>query len=411
MAAVTRRWRGLVGLAAAVTSAELFGRWSRQLWLTVAGIALPVALLVIVTSVSTGLAAGATVQNPAVDYWIVPEAAGSSSAVVAVGGPQFGDVHATSARLSGDPDIEHVSPVLQSLVRVRAADGESQFVLAVGVLPRATPDRYAGVSTAGLTPGDPYFANGTYGGSWTGQAVLSSGAAELLGVDRGAAVTLASRRTESRSFTVVNVSEGGATGAGELPVMLVHLSELQVVTGADAGDRADQLLVATSTRGVRDRLAAVYPRSEVLTRTGLATRQVLDSSLPRALALGALAVAVIVGVLFAASTMGLAVAAKGRTRAVLAAVGVSARSRAVLVATEILVLALLGGGLGVGLGGLGAAAINLSAAWAGAPTPVAVFRPVFVAYGLGVAVVIGLVTVPYLVVIGRRTTRIADLAA
>lgn len=249
MGPVTGRWRGLVGLAVARTVGELVDRRSRQLWLTVLGVALPVALLLVVTSVSAGLAAGATVQNPAVDYWIVPESAGGTSSVVAVGGPQFGAVHPTSERLAGDDDIAHVSPVLQSLVRVETAGEASEFVLAVGVLPRAAPDRYAGVSTAGLTPGDPHYADGTYNGTWTGEAVLSDGAADLLGVGIGDELSVgATRRAGTSGFTVVNVSEGGGTGAGQVPVMLVHLSELQTVTGADQGDRADQLLVVTSSR-------------------------------------------------------------------------------------------------------------------------------------------------------------------
>lgn len=409
---MTRRWPDLVGFAANGVREALITRRSRQRWFTVVGIGLPIALLLTVTSVSTGLAAGATIQNPGIDYWIVPESSGTSSPVVAVGGPQFGEVHSTSARLTARTDVAYASPVLQSLVRVQATAGRSEFVLAIGVIPRADNGRYAGLSTAHLAPGDPHYAGGSYDGPWTGEAVLSRGAATLLDVEAGQTVTVGSSRgAEPHNFTVANVSSGGTTGVGELPVMVVHLGELQAVTGADSGDRADQLLVSTSDPGVRDALAAVYPRSRVLTRSGLATQQVLDSALPRALALGALTVAVVVGVLFAASTMGMAVAAEGRNRAVLAAVGLSSRSRAILVATDAVLLSLIGGVLGVLLGYVGAVVINLVAEATATTLPVTVFRPVFVAYGLVVAVTIGLLTVPYLLVIGRRTTSIGDLAA
>lgn len=406
------RWRGLFGLAGRRVAARATGQGSRQLWLTVAGVALPVALLLVVTSVSTGLATGATVTNPDVDYWIVPESGDAASAVVSVGGPQLGRVHATSTRLSERDGIDHATPVLRSMVQVRAASGREEFVIAVGVVPRATPDRFAGVSTAGLSPGDPYFADGRYDGAHTGEAVLSAGAAELLGASAGSTLGVgAASAGRNRSFTVVNVSEGGATAGGTLPVMVVHLSELQAVTGADAGDRADQLLVSTTEPGVREALEGVYPESLVLTRSGLATQRLFDAALPRALSLTALAVALVVGVLFAGSTLGLAVAAEGRHRALLSALGVSGRSRAAVLAVEVTIVALVGGVAGAALGAAGAAAINLVALRTLTTLPVAVFRPVFVGYGLAVALAIGLATVPYLLAVGRRTTAVEDLTA
>lgn len=386
----------------------MWGRGSLQTWLTVAGVGVPIAVMLIVTGLGFGLVSETTVRSPGVDYWIVPEAGTTQSSVVSVGGPQLGQVHGVSAGLSARDDIEYATPVLMELVRVTSG-GTGEFVLALGVIPRATADEFVGVSSGGLTPGDPFYANGSFDGDWTGEAVVSSGAADLLDAGPGSRITVeSSSEQRNRSFTVVGVSQG-ASGLGELPVVLVHLSELQRLTGADSGDQADQFLVKTGQPGVRGVLEGIYPRSLVLSRTGLAVQQVVSAELPLAMAVIALVVAVVIGSLFAASTLGLTIAADSTTRAVLAAIGFSGRSRAALIATQTITVTLLGGILGVVLGTTGILVMNAAARRFFVDLPVARFDPVLVAYGLGVAVVIGLVTVPYLLVVSRRTTTMEDL--
>lgn len=390
------RWRGLLGVA---VHRALAPGGARQLWLTVAGVAVPVALLLVVTGMGFGLATESTVRSPGVDYWVVPEGASAGSSVVSVGGPQLGEVHATSARVNEWPEVEYSTPVLLEVVRVSSGEA-SEFVLAVGVVPRAAAESFVGVSTAGLTPGDPYFA----AGDWTGEAVLSTGAAAQLGAAEGSTLRVETTgAAPDRDLAVTRIERTSGSGLADFPVVLVHLGELQALTGAEAGDRADQLLVKTAEPGVRPALAALYPNTLVLSRTGLAVRQTVRSELPLAMAGLAFVVALVVGGLFVASTMGLAVAAESRTRALLAALGFSGRSRAALVAIEALVVAVLGGVVGVGLGAAGILAVNAGARRV-VDLPVARFEPVLVGYGVGVAALIGLAVAPYLLVVSRRTT-------
>ncbi|MFC6993601.1 FtsX-like permease family protein [Haladaptatus sp. GCM10025707] len=69
----------------------------------------------------------------------------------------------------------------------------------------------------------------------------------------------------------------------------------------------------------------------------------LSEDVPVSVAVTALLVALVIGTLSIATTMGLAVAADQRDRAVLAAIGISRRSRSVLLVTQTLTVALLGG--------------------------------------------------------------------
>lgn len=371
----------------------------------IAGIAVPVALMVVVTSVSLGLVGGATVASPDVDYWIVP--ADASSAVVDVGGPQFGEVHPVSERVAARDDVSLASPVLVSLIRAEAGE-RSEYVLAVGVVPSETPFSVSGVSTAGLTPGDPHYENGSFAGPMTDEAIASGGAASLLDVTAGDAVTLRTATGASRTMTLTGVDDSGDE-AGNLPIVVVHLGELQTLTGTAAGDRADQLLVQTTDPGVRPALEAVYPQSEVIARGGLGASEVVDSGLALAMAVSALLVSLVVGTLFAATTIGLAVAERAPERAVLAAVGVSSRSRAALIAVEALAVSLVGGVVGVALGVASLPVVDAAGRRLVADVAVTQFHPLVGAYGLAVAGLIGLVVVPYLTVMGRRTASLEVL--
>ena len=375
----------------------------QRVLLSVVGVALAVGLMVAVTGVSLGLASQAVVEGEDVDYWVVPENADVESLAVSTGGVKLGGVHAASERLAADPRVEYATPVLLELLPVRdATTGERTYVLAVGVVARQGGE-VLGVPTDQLTPGDPHYANGSYGGPWTGEVVLNGAAATVTNASTGTTLALA-RSDGNRSLTVVDTATGGsATPAGSTPIAVVHLSELQSLTGATEGDQADQVLVSTTDRGVRDRIEALYPRTTVVTRSGLGAQRVTASNLPLAVAVAALVAAVVVGVLFVTTLMGLEVSADRRQLATLAALGFSGRSRAVLVAVETLTVSVLGGLVGLLLGSLAILGINAVAATPTGAGAVARFDPLLAGYALAVAAVIGLVGAVYPVLLGRRT--------
>lgn len=420
------RWRGVLGLAVHRVRARLR---SRSIWLSVSGVALPVALMILVTSVSLGLATQSTVQSENVDYWITPEKASTSTKAVAVGSSSLGNVHAATATIRRHDRVAGATPVLLQLLRVTApATNTTEYVLALGVIPSRGIDEVSGVSVRGLQAGDPYYQNGTYNGTWTGEVVLSSAASELLGVTRGSQLRPAGRQSEvgRRPLRVTGVSATEVrTGFGDVPILVMHLSELQALTGTTRYDQASQLLVRTRDEGVTSFLTRIvpgtdaglkpflerlYPEASVMTRTGLTSRQVLDADLPLAMSLTSSIVAVVVGTLFLVTMMGLAVVNDRPNLAVLTVLGFSRRARSVLVAMQTLVVTLLGGLLGVGLGAGGIVAINRIVPRYLPVQDLAVAHPLLGVYGLGVAIVIGLLAAPYLFVVSRRTAVLEELA-
>ncbi|MFB6218303.1 MAG: FtsX-like permease family protein, partial [Halobacteriaceae archaeon] len=323
---------------------------------------------------------------------------------VSVGGPQLGAVHRTSEEIREYPGVTAASPVALDVLELRHGTA-AEYVLVVGVV--AAPDlAVAGLPTSALAPGDPYYANGTYAGRWTGDAVLSAAAADLLGAEANDTLTVRGNYTFTvRSVTAAGAGSGVTAGAGSVPVALVHLAELQAVTGTTDSDTADQLLVATDDPGVRERLAGVYPSTDVVARSGVSSDSIADSELALAVGLGAL-----VDGLFLGTTMGLEVTADRRQYATLAAIGVSGRSRGALVVAQVLVVTGLGGVLGVALGGAGILAANrLADALLGAGA-VAVAHPALAPYGVGVALLVGLLASPYLVWLAGRTSVLEQLS-
>jgi putative ABC transport system permease protein len=404
---------------------------SSRITLSVVGVAIAVAMMTTVAGVSLGLASQSAVQGSDVDYWVVPAGADLDTIAVSVDGPRLGNVHEISATLAADDRVDYATPVLIQLVPVQPtpagadavpnatnADSSREYLVLVGVIGPTAPtdsgtdttDRprtVAGVPVDPLRPGDPHYANGSYDGEWTGETVLSGAAADLLAAGEGDRLQLAgTAAATNRSFTVTHVANGSLqTGVGPAPVAVVHLSELQAATGATADDPADQLLVSTDSRAVRDRIERLYPGTDVVTRAGLSTsgQQVSASSLPFAMGVAGFVVATVVGALFVATLFGLEVLADRRRLGVLTAVGVSDRSTSIVVFVQVVALCLLGGVVGSIAGAVGIVLVNAVAGHLLGVGDVALFRPLLLAYGLGVAALIGLLAAPYPLVLSRRT--------
>lgn len=397
-----RKVAALVGVGIRRTVGRLRGGDARRVVITAVGVCLAVALMTTVTGVALGLASGSTVRSDDVNYWVVPEGGSASTIAVSVDGPQLGAVHSLTARLQADERVDYVTPVQMRIVRIRAGEA-TDYVLAVGVIPDSENRTIAGVTTGGMTAGDPHYANGSFDGPWTGEAIVSDAAASLLEVNHGDRLDVA-MGSANQSFTATRIQAGDLnSGVGPVPVMLVHLSELQSISGATGGDQADQLLVSTDSPAVKETLEGLYPRTQVIAKGGIGAGPVSTSSLPLAVAVAALLAALVIGTLFTATLMGLEMTADRTQLAVLEAIGYSTRSRAVLVTVETLSVTAVGGLAGVVLGAGGIVLVNaVSADLVGVAT-VARFHPLLLGYGLGVALLIGALAAPYPVWQSSRT--------
>jgi len=367
-------------------------------WMSIGGVALAVGLMVVVAGIGVGIATQSTVYGDNVDYWITPESEGSSSALIDTDGPQLDSVHPTASELSEHESIEYASPVLTQPLRIETDDGTADNVLAVGVINQPGFDAITDVTTEGLTEADPYYETNT----WTGEIVASAGTAELLSATEGDAVVVTHPRgATEREFSVVTVDPGTASES-QFPIVVMQLSELQAITGADRTDQAEQFVVSSNDPAIEPMLAEVYPHSTVSTRAGLNAQAVFEDELPLALSVTAAIIAVVIGTLFVMTTTGLSVAADRSRLSTLAAIGVSRSTRFRLLASELVLITVVGGLIGLGLGIIGIRGANIAAQRTVISGTVASTEPFVLASGLVIAGVIGVLSLPYLAILLRR---------
>ncbi|ATW88307.1 putative ABC transport system permease protein [Halohasta litchfieldiae] len=405
LASLFQRVVGLLGVSFRRTYVRATQTAPGRTWLSVGGVALAVGLMVVVTGIGVGIATQSTVYSENVDYWITPETDGGSSALVDADSPQFGSVHPTAADLTAMDSIKYASPVLQQPIRLETDSGGAEYVLAVGIVGHPEFTEIADTMTAGLTPGDPYYANGT----WTGEVVLSAGAAELLSASEGDRVNVTRPQAGSeRNFSVVTVDPGTQSGS-QFPIAVMQLSELQAITGGNVNDEAGQIVVSSTDPDIEPMLANIYPRSTVSTRAGLNAQAVFEEELPLALSVTSAIIAIVIGTLFVMTTTGLSVASDRGKIATLAAIGISRRTRFGLLASEILTITAVGGVVGVVLGAGGIRVTNIVAQQTLTSGDVASADPIVIGFGFVISGVIGLLVLPYLAVLLSRVGRAREV--
>ncbi|OLZ40008.1 hypothetical protein A6E15_02995 [Natrinema saccharevitans] len=406
------RWRGLVGLTVTRWWQRATRTTGGRIASTIATVALTVAFLLVVTGVALALADGGTASDDDAAVQITAEDGSTLSTVDGVEGPRLGASNDRARELRSASGVDHASPVLVETVRLESDAGEPRPVRVVGVVPDGESRTVAGLPTAPLEAGDPHYADGSYDGPRAGGIVLSPTAADRLEASEGdeVAVSMPGRDQANASgavptVTVAAVADGGDGGA---PVAIVHLSELQSLSGADDGQLADRVLVwgepaAASAAG------DAYPDASVTVAGSADPAALFDDGLAFAASAVALLVGLTICASFVATTAGMAVDEDRRTLAVLESVGVPVGGRLAVVAVSTGLTTLVGALAGVAFGAAGIAGVNAVAGATVAPGAVAQFHPLFVPYGIAVALLAGLVAVPYPLAVAARTSVLEEV--
>lgn len=404
------RWLGIAGLSATRLWKRTVRTRSGRLVATIFAVALTIALLLLVTGIALGLAEGGIATQDDADVRITPEDERTLSAVDGVEEPSLGATNERAETISSQDGVEHASPVLTEPVRLETGDGGSETVLLVGIVPDDEPRTVAGLSTAALEPGDPHYADGSYDGPREGEVVLSRTAAERLDATADDDLRLSSARTDGEPPTVsVAAVDEPAAGDAETPVALVHLSELQSTSGAADGELADRILVWGDGDSATAAATDAYPDAGIESTGDTDPSSLFDDGLAFATSVLALIVGVAICASFVATTMGMTVNEDRATLAILAAVGFPTHSRLAIVAFSTALTTLCGALLGIALGVVGIHVVNAVAGATVASGAVATMHPLFVPYAIGVALVSGLVAVPYPLAVAARTTILAEV--
>jgi putative ABC transport system permease protein len=394
--------------------------------LTALGIGLAVGLVVLLLALSAGIQTSASELATASGVDLI--AASANTTLSSGSFPPIEHAHALSMEIPlQDSNVETASPWLVSdLVFGNAslwARANQSAVPsgwsptgsgAVGWIPDdntgiETPDLYTG--TGFTLPGDPYYADGGYNGTKTGQIELDQGLAGVLGVTVGQPVWAAASPptgpadleawyANATEFHVVGIT-GPFWLVPSALLAFAYLSELQAIVGggSPSTDYGSLILIhlhdptlATTDQG---QIAATFSGLTVFTLANILgeIQHVVDLYRTFGELIGLIGLTV--AALFTTTVLQMSVDDRSREIALLRAIGHSRASVGSLVVQEGLAVSLLGLAVGLPIAYVGAEAINafLLRLLAGLPSGFTFvsFDPTVVASGLASVLIIGLV--------------------
>lgn len=355
------------------------GRRRSRTVFTLFAIAVAVAMTILMTSTGLGLKAGSSAMYvQEVDFWIIPYGSGVTDPITNSEQTMLGRVHRKIETIIKHPDVNGASPILNKVVYASdsVGGGEPKVIIGIGVIPGSID--VAPVSSEGFTPGDP---------GDTHEAVVNEKTARLLGVRIGDVIYAGESQTSLQPFNIVNVIAIPEYSLS--PVIVLHLSELQEITGNKDGDRANQIIVSG---GTKDFLKSVYPDATVLSNTESTAHTICSDEKILATTLAVVSVSILICILFISTTMIMSVAEKQGEFAVMRAIGISDATIIRIVLCESILLSLAGGILGAFLSVYGRELLSEIGYYLYETRIPMVMPPLLLIAGIGVAVVAGVLS-------------------
>lgn len=172
------------------------------------------------------------------------------------------NAHPLAEDIATHDDVENAVPMAFQVVYVSTDGEEFETTMGSGV-----PGLGGSVSLEegdGFTGGDTHYADGSYDGEMTHQAVIAPETAEEFDLDVGDSIYVGGTVANARQneFEIVGISSTFANFLGTGTVT-IRLSELQTLTGNAFDDSATLITIQTAPdadrEAVRDELAAEFP--------------------------------------------------------------------------------------------------------------------------------------------------------
>ncbi len=345
--------------------------------MTCAAVAISMGLLISMFSVSEGI----------MDSAEVPLLESREDLVINPDQGRIEQSHTIAADITSWDEVDFATPALYQDMRVLlpepdAVDGRyPKVVEALGIVPApfwelmGERERERFDQDEWFTYlDDPYFGNGTYDGHFTGEILLSQ---NLRGPDLQVGHVLPVIALDRVvNMTVVGFFDhewAGLTGIADLSFAILHLSELQALTGmawegegasARVVDLSNLVSVALTHEAVKDRaeeevaqrIRDEYPAyaEDVFTKGEQLELIRQETMIAEAFYFAIGSVSMLIGLLFVATIMIVSVLERTREIGILRAIGISRRSVFAQVITEAMVLVLAGALIGIVPGYFGA---------------------------------------------------------
>jgi putative ABC transport system permease protein len=360
-------------------------------FLTVLAIGISVASVILLVSVAISMNQGNEASQEQTDFWVIPSGSDVFDSVTNSEKTMLGNVHQRVDAIKSNPDVKSITPILNKVLY--AAKKEPKVILGVGIIPDGTTL----IASDALSIGDP----GYYGENWTFEVAINRQLSNLLGVKKGDYIYLG-----ASSIALVNSTPFKITSIQDLadfstaPVAVLHLSELQGLTGNLKGDRANQIIVTGNK--LLPLLQEYFPDAIVLSEAQYYAHSITDDKRTLATAIAVIVVSFVMGVLFISSAMIFSVNEKQKEFAAMRAIGISDKSIMKIVMYEAVMISIIGGAAGVILGFFGRNALNAATRSLFGIDIVSSINPVIIIAAFSTAVIAGVVSGVIPAFLGRR---------
>jgi putative ABC transport system permease protein len=370
---------------------NLMYRRSRT-FLTVLAIGISVASVILLVSVAASMNQENIPSPEQTDFWVIPAGSGVFDPVTNSEKTMLGNVHQRVDAIKSYPDVNSATPILDKVLYA-AAKKEPQVILGIGIIPDGT----SLIPPDALSTGDPRY----YGKNWTREVAINQQLSSLLGVQSGDYIYLGASSNNllnSTPFKITSIQDFAEFPTA--PVAILHLSELQELTGNLKGDRANQIIV--SGKNLLPLLQEYFPDAIVLSEAEYYAHSITDDKRTLATAIAITAVSFVLGVLFISSAMIFSVNEKQKEFAAMRAIGISDRSIMKIVMYEAIMISIIGGCAGVVLGFSGRYALNAATRLLFETDIVSSINPVIIIAAFSTAVVAGVISGIIPAFLGRR---------
>lgn len=376
-------------------------------------------LLIIAVVISTALLiAMLSIADALLDYsYKTVRESREDIAIAGKGSHGIRNGHKLMEDISNLSGVEYTHASLSYIVSVEIK-GKNAIAFAEGVYPK-TAWEFIPASEKKRFDGwfeiedDPHYSN-NYTGPWTNEIIISSSLAKDFHISKGDVVNVSlSSGGEKQSFTVKGIFNAEVSGTGVLSgiyFIIIHLSELQSITGLDvirmdnesyiidAVDRVSISLLLT-IRKDREKLVEyvkiieeMYPeyKGRVLTKEDEATKVYNEIAIAEAFFYSVGLVSLLIGTLFVACVIVMSVFERTNEIGMMRAIGISKMTIFIWIFREAFFILISGAILGIAPGYIGAKLLSdyFSASY-GLGIPLMLFTPETVLKSIVLIILIG----------------------
>ncbi|WP_411964443.1 ABC transporter permease [Haloferax sp. YSMS24] len=258
--------------------------------------------------------------------------------------------HELEAELEARDDVRVAVPMAFQTVYVKSNTSDYETLVGVGAPARGGSVQITNGSEFSST--DVHYADGDYSGPMTHEVVVDQRTAGLLNVSVGDSLYIGGTTGIARQneFTVVGISPTYSRFLGA-PSVVVHLSELQEVTGTTGSDKATLVTLTVSDdadpSAVAADIEAQYPHYDVRTNEEQLAEILRDQAVVMAAGASLVFLALFAGLALTVNILLSHVYHQQREFAALKALGTSSWTLTLTLVFQSLLLGTVGGALGV----------------------------------------------------------------